>query len=52
MLLLYCGLTCAQDKALSSSFNAVPDEFSGKITLAQHQKAAEYTQSQTQSKSF
>ncbi|WP_428087152.1 M48 family metallopeptidase [Candidatus Thioglobus sp.] len=37
-------LNVRQDKALSSSFNAVPDEFSGKITLAQHQKAAEYTQ--------
>ncbi|MDC0965853.1 M48 family metallopeptidase [Candidatus Thioglobus sp.] len=37
-------LNLRQDKAVSKSFNAVPDEFSEKITLEQHQKAAQYTQ--------
>ncbi len=37
-------LNVRQDKAVASSFSAVPDEFNDKITLAQHQKAAEYTQ--------
>ena len=33
-----------QDKAVANSFDAVPNEFNEKITLADHQKAAEYTQ--------
>jgi len=37
-------LNVRQDKAVANSFNAVPGEFSEKITLEQHQKAAEYTQ--------
>jgi STE24 endopeptidase len=37
-------LNVRQDKAVAKSFNAVPVEFSEKITLEQHQKAAEYTQ--------
>ena len=37
-------LNLRQDKAVAKSFNTVPDEFSEKITLDQHQKAAEYTQ--------
>lgn len=37
-------LNLRQDKAVSKSFNAVPGEFSEKITLEQHQKAAQYTQ--------
>ncbi len=37
-------LNVRQDKAIAKSFNAVPGEFSEKITLEQHQKAAEYTQ--------
>ena len=37
-------LNLRQDKAVSKSFNAVPAEFSEKITLEQHQKAAQYTQ--------
>ncbi|CAC9539927.1 Uncharacterized integral membrane endopeptidase Bmul_2226 [uncultured Gammaproteobacteria bacterium] len=37
-------LNVRQDKAVTKSFSAVPAEFSEKITLAQHQKAAEYTQ--------
>ena len=36
-------LNLRQDKAVSKSFNAVPAEFSEKITLEQHQKAAQYT---------
>ncbi len=38
-------LNVRQDKAVANSFDAVPDEFNEKITLADHQKAAEYTQS-------
>ncbi|HIB27750.1 MAG TPA: M48 family peptidase, partial [Candidatus Thioglobus sp.] len=38
-------LNVRQDKAVAKSFNAVPGEFSEKITLEQHQKAGEYTQS-------
>ena len=37
-------LNVRQDKAVANSFSAVPNEFSEKITLEQHQKAAEYTQ--------
>ncbi|SMN15556.1 Peptidase, M48 family [uncultured Candidatus Thioglobus sp.] len=37
-------LNVRQDKAVSKSFSAVPAEFNEKITLEQHQKAAEYTQ--------
>jgi STE24 endopeptidase len=37
-------LNIRQDKAAAKSFNAVPAEFSEKITLEQHQKAGEYTQ--------
>ena len=37
-------LNLRQDKAVARSFNAVPSEFSEKITLSDHQKAAEYTQ--------
>ena len=37
-------LNIRQDKAVDKSFNAVPAEFSEKITLEQHQKAGEYTQ--------
>ncbi|MDC0429869.1 M48 family metallopeptidase [Candidatus Thioglobus sp.] len=37
-------LNLRQDKAVSKSFNAVPAEFSERITLEQHQKAAQYTQ--------
>jgi STE24 endopeptidase len=37
-------LNIRQDKAVAKSFNAVPAEFSEKITLEQHQKAGEYTQ--------
>ncbi len=37
-------LNVRQNKAMLNSFNAVPKEFSEKITLAEHQKAAEYTQ--------
>ncbi|MDC0407867.1 M48 family metallopeptidase [Candidatus Thioglobus sp.] len=37
-------LNLRQDKAVSKSFNAVPAEFSEKITLEQHKKAAQYTQ--------
>ncbi len=37
-------LNVRQDKAVIKSFNAVPKEFEAKITLEDHQKAAEYTQ--------
>jgi STE24 endopeptidase len=37
-------LNVRQDKAVAKSFDAVPNEFGEKITLADHQKAAEYTQ--------
>ena len=37
-------LNVRQDKAVAHSFGAVPAEFAGKISLDQHQKAAEYTQ--------
>ena len=37
-------LDVRQDKSVIKSFDAVPSEFSEKITLKQHQKAAEYTQ--------
>ena len=37
-------LNVRQNKAVINSFAAVPNEFSEKITLEQHQKAAEYTQ--------
>jgi len=37
-------LNLRQDKAVARSFDAVPSEFSEKITLKDHQKAAEYTQ--------
>lgn len=37
-------LNMRQDKAVANSFDAVPNEFNEKITLADHQKAAEYTQ--------
>ena len=37
-------LNLRQDKAVANSFNAVPSEFSEKISLNDHQKAAEYTQ--------
>ena len=37
-------LNLRQDKAVARSFNTVPSEFSEKITLTEHQKAAEYTQ--------
>lgn len=37
-------LNVRQDKAVTKSFSAVPAEFSEKITLEQHQKAAQYTQ--------
>ena len=37
-------LNLRQDKAVANSFTSVPAEFSEKITLEQHQKAAEYTQ--------
>ena len=37
-------LNVRQNKAVANSFDAVPDEFNEKITLEDHQKAAEYTQ--------
>lgn len=37
-------LNVRQDKAVATSFGSVPAEFKEKITLEQHQKAAEYTQ--------
>ncbi len=37
-------LNLRQDRAVAKSFDAVPAEFSEKISLKQHQKAAEYTQ--------
>ncbi len=37
-------LNVRQDKAVAKSFGSVPTEFQEKITLEQHQKAAEYTQ--------
>ena len=37
-------LNVRQDEAVAKSFNAVPNEFGEKITLEDHQKAAEYTQ--------
>ncbi len=37
-------LNVRQDKSVANSFNKVPDEFGEKITLEDHQKAAEYTQ--------
>jgi STE24 endopeptidase len=36
-------LNIRQNKAVIGSSNAVPSEFSQKITLEQHQKAANYT---------
>lgn len=36
-------LNARQVKAVKNSFNKVPNEFSEKITLEQHQKAADYT---------
>ncbi len=38
-------LNVRQDKAVIKSYEQVPSEFSKKITLKEHQKAAEYTQS-------
>ena len=37
-------LNLRQNKAVIKSFDAVPSEFEAKITLEEHQKAAEYTQ--------
>ncbi len=37
-------LNVRQDKAVANSFDTVPNEFNEKITLEDHQKAAEYTQ--------
>ncbi|SFV80505.1 Peptidase, M48 family [hydrothermal vent metagenome] len=37
-------LNVRQDKAVANSFDTVPNEFNEKITLEEHQKAAEYTQ--------
>ena len=37
-------LNVRQDKAVAKSFDSVPGEFQEKITLEQHQKAAQYTQ--------
>ena len=37
-------LNFRQDKAVIHSYEKVPDEFSEKIALKDHQKAAEYTQ--------
>jgi len=37
-------LNVRQDKAVIKSYEQVPSEFSKKITLKEHQKAAEYTQ--------
>ncbi len=37
-------LNIRQNKAIIQSFNKIPSEFSKKITLKEHQKAAEYTQ--------
>ncbi len=37
-------LNVRQDKAVIKSYEQVPNEFSKKITLKEHQKAAEYTQ--------
>jgi STE24 endopeptidase len=37
-------LNVRQDKAVANSFDDVPNEFNEKITLEDHQKAAEYTQ--------
>ena len=37
-------LNWRQDKAVIASYEAVPEEFAAKITLEQHQKAANYTQ--------
>ena len=37
-------LNVRQDKAVIKSFDTVPSEFKSKITLEEHQKAAEYTQ--------
>ena len=37
-------LNVRQDKSVIKSFDVVPNEFSEKITLEDHQKAAEYTQ--------
>jgi STE24 endopeptidase len=38
-------LNVRQDKAVIKSYEQVPSEFSKKITLKEHQKSAEYTQS-------
>ncbi|SMN11094.1 Peptidase, M48 family [uncultured Candidatus Thioglobus sp.] len=43
-MLTLLWLNIRQNKAIIHSFGKVPDEFSEKITLEQHQKAAEYTQ--------
>ena len=37
-------LNLRQHKSVTQSFNSVPDEFSERITLTEHQKAAAYTQ--------
>ena len=37
-------LNLRQHKSVTQSFNSVPDEFSERITLTEHQKAALYTQ--------
>lgn len=42
-LLTIIWLNTRQVKAVQNSFNKVPSEFSEKITLKQHQKAANYT---------
>ncbi|SMN00159.1 Peptidase, M48 family [uncultured Candidatus Thioglobus sp.] len=43
-ILTLLWLNIRQNKAVIRSFDKVPDEFAEKITLEQHQKAAEYTQ--------
>ncbi len=41
-------LNIRQGKAVAASFDAVPGEFDANITLAEHQKAAKYTQAKLQ----
>ena len=45
-------LNVRQDKSVVQSFEVVPKEFSAKINLAEHQKAAQYTQAKLEISHF
>lgn len=51
-MVILVWLNIRQNKAVSQSFNAVPNEFSTKIKLKEHQKAANYTRAKLKLNQF